>query len=123
MMKRLIAVAVLAVAAAGVPEARADSATLAWNQVALEAVERAKPNQHQTARLLAYVSFAQYAAISQAGSEPARRDAVATATAQVIAGLLPAQAAYVEQRARELKAGDSDVGRRTAERVLAEAGR
>jgi hypothetical protein len=41
------------------------SPTLTWNQVALEAIARAKPTQHQAARLLAHVSLAQYAATAE----------------------------------------------------------
>jgi hypothetical protein len=97
------------------------SPTLVWNQVALEAIERAKPTQHQAARLLAHVSLAQYAASAEGASEDATRETVATASMRTIAELMPSQAAFAEQRYRELGARDNEKGRRIAQRVIAEA--
>lgn len=97
------------------------SATLAWNHVALNVIERAKPTQHQAIRLLAYVSLAQYAALADGTGDPARRDAVAAASARVITGLAPAQTAYVHERSRAFGAGANDSGHRIGEQVLAEA--
>ena len=97
------------------------SPTLNWNQVALDTVVRVKPSQHQAVRLLAYMSLAQYAALSQAQGDAAIADAVATASMRVIADLAPSQAAFVEERLRELGARESDSGRRVAQSVLAQA--
>lgn len=78
----------------------APSTTLTWNRVALDVIERAKPTQHQAIRLLAYLSLAQYAALADGHGEAATRNAVAEASAHVIAGLTPAQTAFVHDRAR-----------------------
>jgi PAP2 superfamily len=122
-----VALAVLAVwattswAGPDVSQQTSTSATLTWNRIALEAVERAKPTQHQAARLLAQVSIAQYAAAAGASSEDAVRDAIATASARVIAELIPSQTVFVEERYRELQPRGNDNGRLAAQRVLAEA--
>lgn len=79
------------------------SPTLTWNRIALDTVERAKPSQHQTIRLMAYVSLAQYAALANASGNAASGNAVADVSAQVIGGLFPAQATFVEARHRELQ--------------------
>jgi hypothetical protein len=97
------------------------STSLTWNRVAMEAVERAKPSQHQAVRLYANVSLAQYAAMAEAKNEDAARDAVAMASMRVIAALLPTQAAFIEERHRQLQMRDSEIGRRVAERVVAQA--
>jgi hypothetical protein len=128
-MKTLISVASLAVAAGCVSTIEANPGTsgqtqptLTWNRIALEAVERAKPTQHQAIRLLAHVSLAQYAALAHAENDADSREGVATASSEVIAGLMPSQAAFVEERHRELQARADENGRRIAQRVLAEAG-
>ena len=129
-MKTLISVVSFAVVAAWVPASWADpgitgqtqlTPTMTWNRIALEAVERAKSTQHQAIRLLAYVSLAQYAALAEAANAHVSRDAVATASMQVIAHLLPAQAAFVEERHRQLVPHDAAEGRSVARRLLAEA--
>jgi hypothetical protein len=124
-MKPLISTILLALAAAwpatsGAQTTSTASATLMWNRIALEAVERAKPNQHQTARTLANVSLAQYAALAEAGGEDVARDAIATTSARVIAELLPSQASFVEERYREMQV-HGDKGGASAQRVLAAA--
>ena len=119
-----IAAAGAAVFAFWTPAAAAQaerSPTLVWNQVALEAIERAKPTQHQAARLLAHVSLAQYAAAAEGASVDSTREAAATASMRTIAELMPSQAAFAEQRYRELGARDDEKGRRIAQRVIAEA--
>jgi hypothetical protein len=129
-MKTLIAAISFVVATAWVSASRAEpetaeqtwnSATLTWNRVALEAVARAKPTQHQAARLLAHLSLAQHAAVIDAGDAEAVRDAVATASMRVISDLLPSQAAFAEERHRQLGARGGDQGHRVARRVLAQA--
>jgi len=95
-------------------------ATLAWNKIALESIERAKPTQHQAIRLLTHVSLAQYAALAEANGTAAR-DAVAAASARVIAELMPTQASFVQERYRQSQAGTTDAGLRAAQRVLDEA--
>jgi hypothetical protein len=88
-----------------------------------------KPTQHQAARLLAYVSFAQYAALADARDRtPAAApsaaqfaDTVATASMRLIAELAPAQAAFVEERLTQSSAGKTDKGQAIATRVLAQA--
>lgn len=97
------------------------SPTLGWNRIGLQAVERARPTQHQAMRLLAYLSIAQHAAIAEAASEAEARDAVATASAQVIAGLLPSQAAFADEQQRRLLPRSDAKGERIAQRVLAAA--
>jgi hypothetical protein len=97
------------------------TATLTWNRVALEAVERAKPTQHQAARLLALVSIAQHAALAEAGNREAAHDAIAGASMRVIADLLPSQAAFAEERHRQLRPQAGDEGLHAAERALAHA--
>lgn len=97
------------------------SASLAWNRVALEAIERARPTQHVTVRLLAHLSLAQHAALSQAVGPDATRAAVISASARVIAGMLPGQADLAQTRARETGAPASMLGEQIAERILAEA--
>jgi hypothetical protein len=97
------------------------SATLAWNRVALEAVERTKPTQHQAARLLAHVSLAQHAALAETGNQKAAHDAIASASMQVIADLLPSQAAFVEERYRQLRPQAGNKGLHAAQRALAHA--
>ncbi len=113
--------AVLALWAPGAAAQSQASSTLTWNGVALEAIERAKPTQHQAARLLAHVSLAQYAAAGDAGNADSSGDAIATASIQAIAALLPSQAAYVEERHRELNARADQRGSRIAQRVVANA--
>jgi hypothetical protein len=98
----------------------ATSATLAWNKIALESIERAKPTQHQAIRLLTHVSLAQYAALAGA-NEVTARDAVAAASARVIAELMPTQASFAQERYRQSQAGTNDAGLRAAQRVLDEA--
>ncbi len=95
------------------------SATLAWNRIALEVVERAKPNQLQAIRLLTYVSLAQYAALAAGGQGSS--DAAATASMQVIAGLVPAQTAFIEERYRQHLPRAAEAGPPISQHVLAEA--
>lgn len=97
------------------------SASLAWNRIALEAVERAKPSQHVAIRLMAHVSLAQHIASLQATDEASAPDAVATASMRVIAGLLPSQAAFASERHDSLRKPASEVGERIAKQVLASA--
>ena len=120
-MKFSISITSFVVLAAWAPASSADSPTLTWNRVALEAIERAKPSQHQAGRLLAYVSLAQYAAATEAGSGNAAGDAVAAASMRVIASLVPSQAAFVEERYRQIQPQSGERGRLVADRVLAEA--
>jgi len=98
----------------------ASSPTLTWNRIALESIGRTKTTQHEAFRLLAYLSLAQYAALERAGSAPTD-DAVAAASAQVISGLMPAQAAYVAEQRRAQPWQASEHGQRVAQRVLAQA--
>jgi membrane-associated phospholipid phosphatase len=92
-------------------------------------VERAKPTQHQAIRLLAQMSLAQYAAMSATMTEATSaapsgdeaRDAVGTASALVIAEMLPSQRAFVEQKSQGLQSTASEQGKRFAQRVMAEA--
>lgn len=98
------------------------SATLAWNRVALETIERAKPTQHQTVRLLAHLSLAQYAAIVQAPHSESAASVVGSASQRVIAGLFPMQAEYVAQQARAIGIEDSAFGQRIGDRILVHAG-
>lgn len=112
-----------ACATAPLPEAARSSAQVfEWNRVALDAVERSKLTQHQVVRLLAYLSIAQHAAITES---PRDDDALASASSKVIATLVPAQAAFVEERHRQLRParsdGGSDRGTRIGERVLEQA--
>jgi len=100
------------------PEA---SHILAWNQIALEAVERAKPTQHQAIRLLAHVSLAQHAVVTGGGTRTGDADAVGTASMRVIAGLLPSQAAFAEERYRQMGLRENEAGARAARQVLDEA--
>jgi PAP2 superfamily len=98
--------------------AQADSSTtLSWNRTALEVIERAKPNQLQAIRLMTYVSLAQYAALAAPGPSAA----AATASMQVIAGLIPAQAAFVEERYRQHGPGANPAEHPVSQRVLAAA--
>lgn len=131
-MKSLITTLAVAAFAASVPtNARAQSPaapvapqsspTLTWNQIARDTIVRVKPTQHQAARMLAYMSLAQYAALAQTQDSAAKPDTVATASMRVIADLAPAQAAFVEERMRETGARDTDQGRRVAQNVLARA--
>jgi len=100
---------------------RQESATLTWNKIALESIERAKPTQHQAIRLLTHVSLAQYAALAGA-NEAAARDAVAAASVRVIAELMPTQASFAQQRyVQSSQAGTFDAGLHAAQRVLDEA--
>ena len=120
-MNALIKAASMAVTAAcvsaawaqqGAAEQSGDTAVLAWNRIALESVQRAKPTQHQAARLLAYLSLAQHAAVNSAANEEASRDAVAAVSIQVIAELLPSQAAFVDGQLRpgQLREGERALG-------------
>lgn len=85
----------------------------------MEVVERAKPNQLQAIRLMAYVSLAQYAALAEEGS--ASPGATATASMQVIAALVPAQAAFVEERHRQLLPGAPQAALPVSQRLIAAA--
>lgn len=97
------------------------SPVVTWNRIALQAVERAKPTQHQVVRLLAHVSLAQHVAVTEAKSEQAAREAIATASMKVIAAMLPVQAAFVQERHRDFQARESEQGARIAARVVAHA--
>ena len=128
-MKTLICAATLAAmicagttahAETGSAAPKQESATLTWNKIALESIERAKPTQHQAIRLLTHVSLAQYAALANA-NEAAARDAVAAASVHVIAELMPTQASFAQERYRQSQAGTIDAGLRAAQRVLDEA--
>jgi membrane-associated phospholipid phosphatase len=92
-----------------------------WNRIALEAVERARLTQHQAMRLMAYVSLAQYAVLSTAENEQRARDAVATASMQIIAGLVPSQAALAGEYHSRLVPHGTDDGTVVAQRVLSQA--
>lgn len=106
------------------PSAQASaSPVLTWNRIALEAVERSKPTQHQVVRLLAHLSLAQHVVAAEASSEDAAREGVATASMRVIASMLPGQAAYAQERHRALQSQENERGAKIAERVLAEAER
>ncbi|WP_373509863.1 hypothetical protein [Thiocapsa sp.] len=128
-MKTLLNILAIALLGAGVPESRADtaasakepqSAILIWNQIARDALAGTKSTQHQAMRLLTHVSLAQYAALAGAPSESSA-DAIATASKEVIAALVPSQAEYAVERYRELQVRDDAYGRRAAERALAAA--
>jgi PAP2 superfamily len=97
------------------------SAALTWNQIALEAVQRSKPTQHQALRLMAYVSLAQLAAVSKEQNEHRPRELTAAASMRVIAELFPTQAQFVELRYRELNPLGSGHDRGVARRVLKQA--
>lgn len=97
------------------------SPVLAWNRIALETIERARPSQHVAVRLLTQVSLAQHAAFAEAADPEAAGAAVATASKHVIAQMFPAQAAFAESRFREAGARPSEQGERIARRVLAQA--
>ncbi|MFN0299888.1 MAG: vanadium-dependent haloperoxidase [Burkholderiales bacterium] len=127
-MKTMISVVSLAVVTTWVPTSWANtsateqahnSPTLTWNRIALEAVERAKPNQLQALRLLAYVSLAQYAAFAETKHES--NDAVATSSMRVIGGLFPSQVAFVEDRHRQHVPRAADTELPVARHLLAEA--
>ncbi|MFN0300657.1 MAG: vanadium-dependent haloperoxidase [Burkholderiales bacterium] len=107
-----------AIAADSSKMAQADASTTpSWNRIALEVVERAKPNQLQAIRLMTYVSLAQYAALTGQGPS----DASATASMQVIAGLIPAQAAFVEERYRQHLPSANQAEHPVSQRILAAA--
>lgn len=120
-MKSMFAAALSAALFTAIGPAWADQAATspvrAWNQIALEAVERGKPNQHQAMRLMTYVSIAQHAALTQAGTA----DAVATATMRVIGGLIPSQAGFAEERLRQMGLKVDERGERAARKLLSEA--
>ncbi len=105
----------------GPSNASPDLSVLTWNRVALQAVERGKPTQHQVVRMLAHLSLAQHVAATEAKSDAAARDAIATASMKVIATMFPAQAAFVQERYRELNGRESEQGAQIAARVLAHA--
>ena len=94
---------------------------LAWNRIALDAVERAKPTQHQAIRLLTYVSLAQYAVLAAAEGGQTPRASVATESMRVITELMPSQAAFVEERHRQQPAAAAGQARQMAPVVLAQA--
>jgi PAP2 superfamily len=122
-MKALISIVLAAAACTSSAWANStptESATLMWNRVAGEALERANPTQHQVIRLFTYVSLAQYAALSATGTTSGD---VASASMRVIAGLLPSQAAFVEERHRQWVSASTERGRVVAERLLVEAER
>jgi hypothetical protein len=100
--------------------AQSSAQVFEWNRLALDAVQRSKLTQHQVVRLLAYLSIAQHAAITES---PRDADTLASASSKVIAALVPAQAAFVEERHRQLRPSPSagDRGARIAERVLEQA--
>jgi PAP2 superfamily len=108
-------------ARAQTPASTQHSPTLTWNQITREAVERVKPTQHQAARLLAYVSMAQYAALVQGRDSAATPDTVATASMRVIADLAPTQGAFAEERFAQLGMRKTDQGHTLATSVLAQA--
>lgn len=121
-MKSLIGIASFAFLCASAPMSHAQSSpVLTWNKTALEAVERAKPTQHQAIRLLAHVSLAQYAALTSLDNGDAAREATGTASMQVIAELLPSQAGFAQERLRQSPAAATEHGQRIAQRVLSEA--
>jgi hypothetical protein len=82
-------------------------ATLEWNQVALDMIEKHKPNQQAALRGMAYLTLAQYGAadaVQATGPKPtATLGAIAGASAVVLAYLHPADSAAFEAevRARE----------------------
>lgn len=97
------------------------ASTIAWNQAARDTIERMKPTQHQAARLLAYVSLAQYAALSNARDTATSADTVATASMRVIADLAPTQAAFAEERFAQLGSQETGQGQAIAQSVLTHA--
>ena len=97
------------------------STTLTWNQIALEAIQRSKPGQHQALRLMAYVSLAQFAAAGKEQYDNHPRDIAAAASMRVIAEIIPTQAQFVEQRYRELYPQGSGHDRGISRRVLKQA--
>lgn len=119
-------IAALAACLPGIAQGQATAApqhspTLTWNQITRETVERVKPTQHQAARLLAYVSMAQYAALAQARDKTALPDTVATASMRVIADLAPTQGAFVEERMALQGLRKTEQGHAIAASVLAQA--
>jgi PAP2 superfamily len=97
------------------------SPTLTWNQIALEAIQRSKPGQHQAFRLMAYVSLAQLNAVAKEQNADRPRDITAAASMRVIAGILPTQAQFAEERYRELNPQGSGYDRGVSRRVLHQA--
>jgi len=129
-MKTLLKTMYVVLASAWVSAPQAGSQTspqrdseqvLRWNRIALEAVERAKPSQHEAVRLLAYLSLAQNLVANGGASRETIGEAMTTASMRVIAAILPGQATFVQERHRELQANESEPGIRIAERVLADA--
>jgi hypothetical protein len=103
------------------PASTQHSPTLTWNQITRETVERVKPTQHQAARLLAYVSMAQYAALAHGRDTAATPDTVATASMRIIADLAPTQGAFAEERFAQLGLRKTDQGQAIAASVLTQA--
>lgn len=131
-MKALIRIIWFAVATVCVPAVWGDvnnvtptqsSITLTWNQIALEAIQRSKPSQHQALRLMAYLSLAQLIAVATEQSDNQPHDITAAASMRVIAELVPTQAQFVEQRYREQYPHGSSHDRGVSRRVLAHARR
>lgn len=98
-----------------------EAPVLTWNRIALESVERAKPTQHEAARLFAYLSLAQHAALAGNPDSEAARAAVAGVSMRVIAGLLPSQAGFVEAHLVRWQPKDEEATARIASRLLAQA--
>ena len=87
MKKTLFAASMLAMGlGAGWAQAQT-SPVLSWNQTGLDAIARARTTQHVAMRTMAYVSLAQNAVMRESPAGE-RAEAVATASARVIAELL-----------------------------------
>lgn len=131
-MKALIHIISFALATACVPAVSGDvnnvtptqsSITLTWNQIALEAIQRSKPSQHQALRLMAYLSLTQLTAVAMEQSDNQPHDITAAASMRVISEIFPTQAQFVEQRYREQYPQGSSHDRGVSRRVLAHARR
>lgn len=90
-----------------ISSARKPLATMEWNRIALDMIEKHKPSQQAAQRGMAYLSLAQFAAADSARHAAPRPfttlGAIAGASAEVLAYLYPADAAAIEAevRARE----------------------
>lgn len=121
LMKHLAVATVATVSAGLAGHAQAQSMVLDWNKTARDTIERMKPTQHQAARLLTYVSLAQYAALADTRDGAAASDTVASASMRVIAELAPTQAAFAEARFDQQGLKKTGQGQAIAASVLNQA--
>lgn len=98
---------------------RAPLATLDWNSIARNMIEKHKPNQQAAQRGMAYLTLAQFAAADEAQKAPPKpfttQGAIAGASQVVLSYLYPADSAAfrleVEARAAALDPGRGDAFR------------